>query len=58
MFKTTRSLFMLISIAVITAMLLLPAIARAEADKTVTSNSTGTHNGYYTRSGSRPAAAA
>jgi endo-1,4-beta-xylanase len=48
MFKTTRSLIALAGIAVIIATLLLPAaIARAEADRTITSNQEGTHNGYF-----------
>ena len=47
MYRTTRGLVVLLGIAIIGAMFSLPAIARAEADKTVTSNSTGTHNGYF-----------
>jgi endo-1,4-beta-xylanase len=47
MSKKTQGLFVLVSIVVIMAMLLPSVIARAEADKTVTSNSTGTHNGYF-----------
>nr|AQQ75128.1 GH11 Xylanase [uncultured bacterium]AWD75441.1 xylanase [uncultured bacterium] len=47
MLKTTQGLFVLISIAVIAAMLVLPVGVRAEADRTITSNSTGTHNGYF-----------
>jgi len=33
--------------AVVAAAVLVPATANAEADRTVTSNSTGTHNGYF-----------
>ena len=47
MFKTKQGLFMLASIVMIIAMLLLPASALAEADRTITSNQTGTHNGYF-----------
>ena len=47
MSKTRKGLFSLASIAMIIAMLILPASVLAEADKTVTSNSTGTHNGYF-----------
>ena len=47
MFKTTRGLNVFASMAVILAMLLSPAIAKAEADRTITSNQTGTHNGYF-----------
>src|SRR4051812_12184690 len=48
-----NALLKLLSLAVlvtlIAAMLSIPvgAAANAEADKTVTSNSTGTHNGYF-----------
>jgi endo-1,4-beta-xylanase len=47
MFKTTRGLVVLLGIAVIGAMFVLPGIANAEADRTITSNQTGTHNGYF-----------
>ncbi len=47
MSKTRQGLFVLASIVMIMAMLLLPASVLAEADRTITSNQTGTHNGYF-----------
>ena len=47
MLKTRKGLFVVASIVMIMAMLILPASVLAEADRTITSNQTGTHNGYF-----------
>jgi endo-1,4-beta-xylanase len=45
--NTRRGLFVFASMVMMLTMLLLPASIRAEADRTITSNQTGTHNGYF-----------